>query len=54
MPSFGQSIGSQADLKRVIGEKHIVLSGRGNLENITFLSQQIKRIENTIKKQRAS
>ena len=39
------------DLKQLLGEKHIVLSARANLENITFLSQQIKRIEDTIKKQ---
>jgi transposase len=39
------------DLKRLLGEKHIVLSALANLENIIFLSQQIKRIENTIKKQ---
>jgi transposase len=39
------------DLKRLLGENNIVLSARANLENITFLRQQIKRIENTIKKQ---
>ena len=41
---------TEADLKQVLKEEHLVLCAQANLDSIVFLKQQIHRLEEVIKK----